>query len=176
MLTAAVGSDGFQGAPKCAAMLFQDRDQRIIVRPVIAHITVDDEIVLYCDLDIIGRLELAVLHMVLFHPHERCFQVSLGIAVPVFSHDLKVGRRIEGDANCRLFFQTSEKRLRSPRAGCAIKPIIRHFSASYRKIMGLSISCYAPFNRRMVGYYGKNLIGNRIFVTFSTVIYQKLGI
>ena len=50
MLTAAVGSDGFQGAPKCAAMLFQDRDQRIIVCPVIADIAVDNEIVFYCDL------------------------------------------------------------------------------------------------------------------------------
>ena len=126
-----------------------------IVRPVIAHITVDDEIVLYCDLDIIGRLELAVLHMVLFHPHERCFQVSLGIAVPVFPHDLKVGRRIGGDANCRLFFQTSEKRLRSPRAGCAIKPIIRHFSASYRKIMGYLFHAMNG-NRRIMEIIEKN--------------------
>ena len=27
--------------------------------------------------------------MVFFHPHKRCFQIRLRIAVPVFPHDLK---------------------------------------------------------------------------------------
>ena len=61
----------------------------MIVCPVIAYITVDDEIVLYCDLDIVCRLQLPVLHVVFFHPHKRCLQIGLGIAVPVFPHDLK---------------------------------------------------------------------------------------
>ena len=71
-------------------MLFQNRDQRVVISPVAADITVDNEIVLYCDLDIVCRFQLAVEHVVFFHSHEGCFQICLGIAVPSFAHDLKV--------------------------------------------------------------------------------------
>lgn len=50
----------------------------------------DDETVLYGDLDIIGRFQLPVAPMVFLHPHEGGFQVRLGIAVAVSAHDFKV--------------------------------------------------------------------------------------
>ena len=43
----------FQLFPKCFPVLFQNRDQRVVISPVAADITVDNEIVLYCDLDIV---------------------------------------------------------------------------------------------------------------------------
>ena len=51
----AVRSDCFQLFPKCFPVLFQNRDQRVVISPVAADITVDNEIVLYCDLDIVCR-------------------------------------------------------------------------------------------------------------------------
>lgn len=53
---AAVSRDLFQNITKCRFVLFQDRDQRIVIRPVIALIAMDNKIVLNCDLDIISRL------------------------------------------------------------------------------------------------------------------------
>ena len=46
---AAVGSHCLQGIPKCIPMFFQNRKQRIIVRSLLIYL-------LYCDLDVIGRL------------------------------------------------------------------------------------------------------------------------
>ena len=53
---AAFGSKRLQCIPECSLMLFQNRDQCVIVRPVAAYITVDNKIILYCDLDIVCRL------------------------------------------------------------------------------------------------------------------------
>ena len=53
---AAVGSNLLQCISECSLMLFQNRDQCVIVRPVAAHITVDNEVILYRDLDIVCRL------------------------------------------------------------------------------------------------------------------------
>ena len=53
---AAVSSNCFQHISKRVPVLFQNRDQRIIVCPVIAHISMDNKVILYCDLDIVCRL------------------------------------------------------------------------------------------------------------------------
>ena len=52
---AAVGSYCRQGIPKCVPVFFQNRDQRIIVCPVIAYISMDNKVILYCNLDIVRR-------------------------------------------------------------------------------------------------------------------------
>ena len=52
---AAVGSNRLQCISECPLMLFQNRDQRVVVRPVTAHITVDNEVILYRNLDIVCR-------------------------------------------------------------------------------------------------------------------------
>ena len=52
----AVSRHRLQAVPKCFLMFFQDRDQRIIIRSVIAYLTMENEIILYCVLDVIGRL------------------------------------------------------------------------------------------------------------------------
>ena len=53
---AAVGSHRLQGVSKRIPVLFQNGDQRMIVCPVITHISVDYKIILYRDLDIVCRL------------------------------------------------------------------------------------------------------------------------
>ena len=52
---AAVSSNCFQRIPKCVPVLFQNRDQCIVVCPIITHISMDNEVILYCDLDIVCR-------------------------------------------------------------------------------------------------------------------------
>ena len=53
---AAVSSNCLQPVPKRFLMFFQNRDQRIVVGPVIADVAVDNEIILYCDLNVVGWL------------------------------------------------------------------------------------------------------------------------
>lgn len=53
---AAVGSSRLQPVPKRFLMFFQNRNQRIVIDPVIADIAMDNEIILYRDLDIVCRL------------------------------------------------------------------------------------------------------------------------
>ena len=53
---AAVGGNRLQYVPERPLMFFQNGDQRVIIRPVVAHITVDNEVILYCDLDVVCRL------------------------------------------------------------------------------------------------------------------------
>ena len=52
---AAVGSDCLQLIPKRFPVFFQNWDQRVVVCPVIAYISVDNKVIFYCDLDVIGR-------------------------------------------------------------------------------------------------------------------------
>ena len=59
--------------PECSFMFFQNRDQCVIICPVIADISMDNEIILYCNLDIICSLSLSVQHVVLFHSHKGGF-------------------------------------------------------------------------------------------------------
>ena len=51
----AVGSYCLQCVSKRFPVLFQDGDQRIVVCPVIADISVDNKVILYRDLDVICR-------------------------------------------------------------------------------------------------------------------------
>ena len=53
---AAVGSYCLQLIPKRFPMFFQNWDQRVVVCPVIAYISVDNKVIFYCDLDVIGRI------------------------------------------------------------------------------------------------------------------------
>src|SRR5690554_4627910 len=46
----------------------------------------DDEGTVGCHLDIVGRLELTVTHMVFLHSHKGGIVVCLGVAVPI-AHD-----------------------------------------------------------------------------------------
>ncbi|MCI9541030.1 MAG: hypothetical protein HFG39_08205 [Lachnospiraceae bacterium] len=50
----AIGSNHFSCIWEYALMLFQNWDQCVVIRLVTAHITVDNEVILYCDLDIVG--------------------------------------------------------------------------------------------------------------------------
>ena len=52
---AAVGSHCLQCVPKCLPVLFQDGDQRVVVGSVIAYISMDNKVILYCDLEVVGR-------------------------------------------------------------------------------------------------------------------------
>ena len=63
----AVSRSIFRKFPKCSFMFFKYRDQRIIIRAVVADITVNDKVVFYRNLYIVSRFELAIQHMVLFH-------------------------------------------------------------------------------------------------------------
>ena len=86
---AAVGSDLAHMPPKCLLMLLQHWDQGAVVRPVAADMAVDDEVVLYGYLYVVCRFQLAVEHMILFHPHEGGLHIRLGVAVAAFPHDLE---------------------------------------------------------------------------------------
>ena len=57
LLTAvtAVGSHCLQGISKRFPVLFQNRDQSVVICPVIAYISVDNKVILYRNLDIVCR-------------------------------------------------------------------------------------------------------------------------
>ena len=59
---AAVRSHCLQAVSTRFSVLFQNRDQRIVICPVVAHISMDNKIVLYRDLEVIGRLKLPIKH------------------------------------------------------------------------------------------------------------------
>ena len=59
---AAVRSHCLQAVSKRFSVLFQNRDQRIVICPVVTHISMDNKIVLYRDLEVIGRLKLPIKH------------------------------------------------------------------------------------------------------------------
>ena len=72
-----VRSDLFHMPPKGLLMLLQHWVQGAVVRPVAADMAVDDEVVLHGYLYVVCRLQLAVAHMVLFHPHESGLHIRL---------------------------------------------------------------------------------------------------
>lgn len=61
---------------------FQERDERGRVCRLREYVSPDNELCLTAVLDVVGRLQLAVLHGVLFHTHEGSVCICLGEAVP----------------------------------------------------------------------------------------------
>ena len=51
----AVRSHFIQYLTKSFPVFFHNRDQSVVIRAVIAHISMNDKIILHCDLDVIGR-------------------------------------------------------------------------------------------------------------------------
>lgn len=74
----------FRKCPKRSLMFFEYWDQGIIICAVVADIAVDNEVVLYCNLYIVSRFQLAIEHVVLLHAHKGSFQIRFGITVAVF--------------------------------------------------------------------------------------------
>lgn len=81
----AVSGYFFQHFVKSFFMFLQNRD----ISSVITHVTMEDEIVLHHDIDIVCRFQLAIQHVFFLHPHKSRFQVHPGITVTLFLHDLK---------------------------------------------------------------------------------------
>ena len=65
----------------------EKRDECAKVCPVTEHTNARYKSAVDCKLDIVAGLYLAVAHMVVFHVHERCIRVSLGITVFLFTAD-----------------------------------------------------------------------------------------
>ena len=57
------------------------------IYPVAKHANARYKSAVDCKLDIVAGLYLAVAHMVVFHVHERCIRVNLGITVSLFTAD-----------------------------------------------------------------------------------------
>lgn len=67
--------------PRCW-YTFQEGDERGRVCRLLEYVSPDNELCLTAVLDVVGRLQLAVLHGVLFHTHEGSVCICLGEAVP----------------------------------------------------------------------------------------------
>ena len=66
---------------------FHEGDKAVHVRAVLVNIYDSDIFIRDTDLDVIGRKELVIPHVVLLHPHESGIMIRFGIAVAVRAAD-----------------------------------------------------------------------------------------
>lgn len=66
----------------------EKRDECAKIYPVAKHANARYKSAVDCKLDIVSGLYLAVVHIIVFHVHERCIRVSLGITVSLFTRRL----------------------------------------------------------------------------------------
>ncbi len=82
--------------------LVEERDQRFRVGRVRIDVIGERVLTFGCDLDVVARFQLTVLHVILFHTHERRITVGLRIAVAcaeddhVFLVSTFPGREVDG--------------------------------------------------------------------------------
>ena len=88
-LIASISHDILQRFTIRGKHLFQERFQSMQVIGLLTTHNADDEGSTGGQLDIVGRLELSVEHVVRLHAYEGCIVVSLGITVSA-SHDLEM--------------------------------------------------------------------------------------
>ena len=81
-LIASVGDDVRISPAQMLMHAFQEGDERGRVCRLREYVSPDNELCLTAVLDVVGRLQLAVLHGVLFHTHEGSVCICLGEAVP----------------------------------------------------------------------------------------------
>ena len=59
------------------------RDEATCIGRPLVYTVAEDKLIFGADLYIVTRLELAVSHMIFFHPHERSIFVGLTVAIPI---------------------------------------------------------------------------------------------